>query len=397
MSELPHHSLNPPARILLGAGPSSVHPRVLKAMMSSIVGQHDPYFETLSAEVMELLRYTFQTKNKVTFPIAGTGSGGMQAAMDNFLEPGDVAVIGVNGAFGERMVDIANRTGARVVPVSAEWGRIIEPEQIESALKAEKKIKLLSMVHIETSTGILQPLREASELAKKYEALFLVDAVTSHGGQELDVDDWGIDICYSATQKCIGAPTGLSPLTISQKAYDSLSKRSQKVKNWYMDVQLNMNALSGGIVYHYTAPSAMIYAIYEALLMITEEGLEVRWKRHLRNGTALRAGLEAMGLTLFADKNHRASVLTTMRIPAGVDDERFRAKLLNESGIEIGRGLGNLRGQIWRIGLMGNSSTEENVLICLKEMEKHLAGEGYRVKPAAGVTAAISSLSKSNY
>ncbi len=394
MTDIPHQALNPPTRILLGAGPSSVSSRVLRAMMAPIVGQHDPYFENLVRDIMGLLRFTFRTKNPLTFPVAGTGSGGMQAAFDNFLEPGDVAVIGINGAFGERMLDIAERTGAKIIPVKAEWGKIIEPEQIESALKSQKKVKLLAIVHIETSTGILQPLAQASRLAKEYGALFLVDAVTSHGGQELAVDDWGIDICYSATQKCSGAPTGLSPFTANQKAYDTLAKRKQKVKNWYMDLQLNTNALDGGLIYHHTAPSSMLYAIHEALVMITEEGLEARVKRHLRNGKALQAGLEAMGLKLFADRRHRARVLTTVRIPDGVDDIRVRQRLLNEAGIEIGRGIGPLRGKIWRIGLLGNSSTEENVLICLKELEKQLAREGYKAEPGAGVTAGVQALSK---
>ncbi len=394
MSQVPHQSLNPPTRILLGAGPSSVGPRVLRAMTAPIVGQHDPYFENLVRDIQGLLRFTFRTKNPLTFPVAGTGSGGMQAAFDNFLGPGDVAVIGINGAFGERMLDIAGRTGAKIVPVKAEWGKIIEPEQIEEALKSQKKVKLLAIVHIETSTGILQPLAEVSKLAKDYGALFLVDAVTSHGGQELAVDDWGIDICYSATQKCIGAPTGLSPFTANKEAFNTLAKRKQKVKNWYMDLQLNTNALDGGLIYHHTAPSSMLYAIHEALTMIIEEGLEARVGRHMKNGKALQDGLEAMGLKLFADRKHRARVLTTVKIPEGIDDLRVRQRLLNGAGIEIGRGIGPLRGKIWRIGLLGNSSTEENVLICLKELERQLAKEGFKSEPGVGVSAAIKALNK---
>lgn len=318
----------------------------------------------------------------------------METSFCNFLEPGDVAVIGANGLFGERMVDNALRCGAEVIPVAAEWGRIIKPDAIEAVLKAQKKVKLLALVHAETSTGILQPLTESSQLAKQYEALFLVDTVTSLGGHEVAVDDWGIDVCYSGTQKCISCPPGLAPFTANQTALATLEARSRKVQSWYLDLSLLSAYWTTGRFYHHTAPICMIYALYEALALITEEGLETRWQRHLRNGLALQAGLQAMGLTLHAQDGHRLSVLTSVRIPSGVDDLRVRKGLLNEFGIEIGGGLGPLKGQIWRIGLMGHSSIEENVLLVLFALEKLLVMEGYSVEPGAGVMAATRVLSK---
>ncbi len=392
MAEVPHQSLNPPIRTLLGPGPSNIHPRVQLAMAAPLVGHLDPYFFTVTDDTVAMLRYLFRTQNRLTFPVSGTGSAGMEAAFDNFLESGDVAIIGVNGLFGERMVDNAQRCGAKVVQVTAEWGKIIEPEQIEAALKAEKKVKLLSLVHAETSTGVLQPLVEASKLCKQYGALFLVDTVTSLGGHEVAVDDWGIDICYSGTQKCISCPPGLAPFTANQRALDTIPARTQKVKSWYFDLQMLSNYWATGRIYHHTAPVSMIYAIHEALALIVEEGLEARIKRHTTNGRALHAGLTAMGMKLHAQEGHRLNSLTTVRIPQGVDDARVRQRLLNEFNIEIGGGLGPLRGQIWRIGLMGHSSSAENVLLLLSALEKLLGEEGYKFERGAGVTAAVKAL-----
>ena len=394
MSDIPYQDLNPPHRILLGAGPSNVHPRVQKAMLAPIVGHLDPYFVTIMEDTMQLLRTVFRTENGLTFPVSGTGSAGMEAGFCNFLEPGDVAVIGVNGFFGERMAENALRCGAEVLQIPTEWGRIVEPEAIEAALKAQKRVKLLALVHAETSTGVLQPLTEASRLAKQYEALFLVDAVTSLGGQEIAVDDWGIDICYSCSQKCIGCPPGLAPFTANQRALATLEARTHKVHNWYLDLSLLSNYWTTGRFYHHTAPICMIYALHEALVLIAKEGLEAHIQRHLRHGSALQAGLKAMGLTLHTQEGYRLNVLTSVRIPPGVDDLRVRQRLLNEFGIEISGGLGALKGQIWRIGLMGHSSTEENVLLLLSTLEKLLVAEGYSVEPEAGVTAAIQALKK---
>ncbi len=392
MFDTSYQHLNPPQRILLGPGPSNVHPRVQMAMLAPIVGHLDPYFITIMEDTMELLRKLFRTKNRLTFPISGTGSAGMEASLCNFLEPDDVAIIGVNGLFGERMVDIAKRCGAKVIKLAVEWGRIIEPEIIEAALKAEKKVKLLALVHAETSTGALQPLVEASQLAKQYEALFLVDTVTSLGGHEVAVEDWGIDICYSGTQKCISCPPGLAPFTANEKALALLQARTHMVQSWYLDLSLLSGYWSSSRFYHHTAPISMVYGLHEALALITEEGLEARVQRHLKHGSALQAGLEAMGLKMHAQEGYRLSTLTSVRIPEGVDDLRVRQRLLSEHSIEIGGGLGPLKGQIWRIGLMGYSSSAENVLLLLSALEKQLMGEGYLLQSGAGVTAAISKL-----
>ena len=395
MSDISYQALNPPDRVLLGPGPSNIHPRVQRAMLAPIVGHMDPYCFTIMDDTMNLLRFLFRTKNELTFPISGTGSAGMETGFCNFLEQGDVAVIGVNGFFAERMVENALRCGAEVIKVEAEWGRIIEPEAIENALKAQKKVKLLALVHAETSTGVLQPLTEASRLAKQYEALFLIDAVTSLGGHELAVDDWGIDIVYSCSQKCIGAPPGLSPFTASQAALAAMQARTCKIPSWYLDLSLLSTYWSGSSrVYHHTVPISFFYALHEALAMVTEEGLEARWQRHLRHGSALQAGLEAMGLVLHAQEGHRLSVLTTVLIPSGVDDLRVRQGLLSDFGIEIGGGLGPLKGQVWRIGLMGHSSSNENVLLLLSALEQLLLAQSYPVQAGVGVTAATEALKK---
>jgi len=383
-----YHIVNPPPRILLGPGPSNVHPRVLQAMGASIVGHLDPYFQSVMDETMTLLRTLFRTQNKLTFPISGTGSAGMEASFCNFLEEGDVAVIGVNGLFGERMVDNAARLGAEVVQVAAEWGKIVEPGAVEAVLKSKKKVKLVAVVHAETSTGALQPLDELSRLAKQYDSLFLVDTVTSLGGHEVAVDDWGIDICYSGTQKCISVPPGLAPFTANEKALAALKARSKKGPSWYLDLSLLSDYWATGRLYHHTAPINMVYALHEAVAIIAEEGLEARIKRHDRNGRALHAGLEAMGLVLHAQAGHRLNVLTSVRIPEGVNDARVRTALLNEFNMEIGGGLGQLKGKIWRIGLMGHSSTEANVLLVLHALEKIITREGFKVGAGAGVDAA---------
>jgi len=397
MSEVSPLKLNPPSRILMGPGPSNVPPRVQSAMTAPLLGYFDPYFFKVMDSTMSLLKTVFQTKNKLTFPISGTGMSGMEAGICNFLEPGDVAVIGVSGFFGDRIVEIASRCGAKVVKAAAEWGKPIEPSAIESALKSEKKVKLMAVVHAETSTGVLQPLGEISKLAKQYGALFLVDTVTSLGGHEVAVDEWGIDISYSASQKGLSCPPGLAPFTCTDAALAAVQSRKTKVSSWYLDLSLLSSYWSEGAtarVYHHTAPALMVYAFHEALAIIAEEGLPARFQRHLRNGTALQAGLEAMGLTLLAQKGYRLATLTSVRIPEGVNDAKIRQRLLNEFNIEIGGGLGTLKGQLWRIGLMGHSSTEQNVLLFLYALEKLLAEEGYRVEGGVGVGAAVKALRK---
>jgi alanine-glyoxylate transaminase/serine-glyoxylate transaminase/serine-pyruvate transaminase len=392
--ETAYSEINAPNRILMGPGPSNIHPRVQMAMLAPMVGHLDPYFVSIMEGTVKMLRSVFRTENELTFPISGTGSAGMEAGFINFLEPGDVAVIGVNGFFGQRMVENAVRSGARVVEVDAEWGDIVDPADIEAALKSEKNVKMVAVVQAETSTGALQPLEEISKLAKQHDALFLVDTVTSLGGAKVAVDDWGIDISYSGTQKCLGCPPRLSPFTANKKALDVLAKRSTKVPSWYLDLSLLSTYWGSDRFYHHTAPISMVYACYEALRMVMEEGLEERIKRHRVHGDALKAGLEAMGLKLHAREGHRLSMLTTVKIPEGVDDAKIRSGLLNGFNIEIGGGLGPLKGKVWRIGLMGHSSTAENVLLVLASLEKLLATEGYKAEPGAGIRAAVESMKK---
>ena len=396
MSDISYQNLNPPCRILLGPGPSNIHPRVQRAMLAPLVGHLDPYFGTVMDDTMSLLRFLFQTKNELTFPISGAGSAGREASLYNLLEPGDVAVIGVSGFFAEVVAENALRCGAEVIRVDAEWGRIIEPEAIEAALKAQKRVKLLAMVHGETSTGVLQPLTEASQLAKQYGALFLVDAVASLGGEEIAVDDWGIDICFSGSQKCISCPPGLAPITVSQDVLDIIKRRTHKVSSFYFDLLELSNywAYNRSKAYHHTAPVNLVYALHEALALIADEGLAPRIQRHRRHGLAFQAGLEAMGLTLHAQQGYRMNVLASVCIPPGVDDLRIRRRLLDEYCIDIWGGFGKLKGKIWRVGLMGSSSTEANVLLLLFALEKLLAEEGYSVEPGAGVTAATQVLRK---
>ncbi len=389
MSNTPYNEIDAPTRILMGPGPSNIHPRVQMAMMAPMVGHLDPYFISVMEDTVKLLRTVFRTENELTFPISGTGSAGMEAGFINFLEPGDVAVIGVNGFFSARMVENAVRCGARVVEVPADWGSIVDPADMEAALKAEKKVKMVAVVHAETSTGVLQPLEEISRLAKEYDALFLADTVTSLGGAELAIDDWGIDISYSGSQKCLGCPPGLAPFTVNKKAMNVVTNRSTKIPSWYLDLSLLSTYWTNDRFYHHTAPISMVYAFYEALRLVLEEGLEERIKRHNLHGNALKTGLEAMGLKLHAQEGHRLSMLTTVRIPSGVDDAAVRKGLLNGFNLEIGGGLGPLKGLVWRIGLMGYSSNPENILLVLASLEKMLTVEGCKVEPGAGVKAAV--------
>ncbi len=380
--------LAPSARILLGPGPSNVHPRVLKILSTPLVGHLDPEFIRLMDETKDLLRFVFQTKNAHTLPISGTGSAGMETCLVNLIEPGDEVVVGVNGVFGSRMVDIVERCGAKPVVMETHWGNVFTPDQVQEALTRCRRPKLLALVHAETSTGAWQPLEEISPLVHRAGALFVVDAVTSMGGCPLQVDAWGIDACYSGTQKCLSCPPGLAPVTFSPAAQEILRTRKSKVQSWYLDLTMIEQYWGEERVYHHTAPISMNYALREALRLVQEEGLEVRFRRHQRNHVALAAGLGALGLSLAAQEGHRLWTLNSVRIPAGVDDAAVRRKLLEDYNIEIGAGLGPLRGKVWRIGLMGESSTRSNVLLVLSALEEVLQKQGYRCAPGAGVTAA---------
>lgn len=382
-----YFDLNPPTRLLLGPGPSNVHPRVLRAMTTPLVSHLDPEFITIMDETKQLLQYVFQTDNYLTLPVSGTGSAGMEAALCNLIEPSDKVVVCVNGLFGERMCDIVTRCQGELIRVEAEWGRIIEPEQVESVLKASK-VKLVAIVHGETSTGILQPLTDISRLAHEHGALLLVDAVTSLGGCPVKVDEWELDAVYSGTQKCLSCPPGLAPITFGPRAAEAISARRAKVQSWYLDMTMIQRYWGEERFYHHTAPISMCYALREALRLIHEEELEARWQRHELNHRALMAGLQAMGLQPFAQAGHWLPSLNAVRVPEGVSDGKVRSRLLQEYGIEIGGGLGKLKGQIWRIGLMGYNSTKRTVMMCLSALEDVLRAEGYHVGPGAGLTAA---------
>jgi len=386
--------LNVPSRLLLGPGPSNVHPRVYRAMMAPVIGYLDPEFLQLLDDTQRPLRALFRTENDMTIAISGTGTAGMEAAIYNVVEPGDTAIVCVNGFFGTRMAEMARRCGAEAVLVEADWGRIIEPDQVEAALKTHPGAKAVAIVHGETSTGVLQPLEEISRIVHEYGALLVVDAVTSLSGCELRVDEWGIDVCFSGTQKCLSAPPGMSPVTFSPQAMEVVAARREPVRSFYLDVSLLHRYWGGGEarVYHHTPPMTMLYALREALRIALEEGLEARIARHRRHAEALWAGLETMGLRLHAQEGHRLPPLTTVRIPEGVDDLALRRGLLQEHNIEVGGGIGALQGQILRIGLMGFGSTEGNVFALLHALETHLFRQGFELERGAGVAAAARAL-----
>ncbi len=350
-----------------------VHRRVLQAMAEPLVGHLDPYFLELLDSVQDRLRWLFCTTNRLTMPISATGSAGMEACFANVISDGDEVVIGVNGVFGTRMCDVASRLGARVQRAEAPWGRIVEPDDLRAAISACSKPKLVALVHAETSTGAWQPLEESARLAREAGALFLVDAVTSLAGCPLEVDAWGIDLCYSGTQKCISCPPGLSPLTVSERALEIVRSREQPPRSWYLDLGLLGAYFDERRVYHHTAPVSMIYALSEALEIIEEEGLEARFARHRRNHEALAAGLSALGLKLAAQEGHRLWMLNSVTVPEGIDDAALRRALLNNHGIEIGAGLGPLAGKVVRIGLMGESSRPANVRRLLSALGDELA------------------------
>lgn len=385
-----YRELAPSERLLLGPGPSGVDPRVLRAMSTPLLGHLDPEFLEIMNDTSDLLRYVFQTENDLTLPMSGTGSAGMDTVLSNLLEPGDKAIVGVCGVFGERMVDIAGRSGAEVKVVQGEWGRIIAPEQVEAAFREMPDAKLLAVVHAETSTGVLQPLTELAAIAHRYGALFVVDCVTSLGGAPVLVDEWGVDAAYSGTQKCLSCPPGLSPVTLNEKARAVLHNRKTKVPSWYLDLTMIERYWGKERFYHHTAPISMVYALREALRIVAEEGLEARWARHELNARAFIAGCEAMGLKPFAEEGHRLPSLVTIRVPEGVEDAPVRQFLLREFNIEIGGGLGPVKGQIWRVGLMGFGSNRKNVSLALTALAAALNALGYKASASAALDAAAS-------
>lgn len=348
-------------RILMGPGPSDVHPRVLQAMATPLVGHLDPEFVTIMDEIKEMAQQTFQTRNNLTFVVSAPGSAGMETCMVNLLEPGDEAVICIHGVFGGRMADIAERCGAKVTKVESEWGQSIDPQQVKEALKGLKP-KLVAIVHAETSTGVLQPLEEISQIVHNAGALFVVDAVTSYCGTPLKVDEWEIDAVYSGTQKCLSAAPGLSPVSFSENAVKALDARKTKVQSWFLDLSLVKNYWQGAKrAYHHTAPVSAMFGLREAYRLVLEEGLENRFKRHIQNHLLLKQELEALGFEFVVKEGFRLPMLNAVKLPAGVDDAKVRSQLLNEYNIEVGGGLGQFAGKIWRVGLMGESSNPNYV------------------------------------
>ncbi|MGI8906454.1 MAG: pyridoxal-phosphate-dependent aminotransferase family protein [Candidatus Sumerlaeaceae bacterium] len=361
--------LNPTPRILMGPGPSDVHPRILRAMATPLLGHLDPEFIVIMDEVKAMLQQVFRTKNALTFPVSATGSAGMETCLVNLLEPGDEAVVCVSGVFGTRMCDIVERCGAKLVRVDAQWGTAIDPSQVKQAL-GRCKPKLLAIVHAETSTGVLQPVEEISKLVHDAGALFVLDAVTSVGGVDVRIDDWGVDAVYSGTQKCLGAPPGLSPVSFSERAVEVISNRKTKVQSWYLDMNMVKNYWGNNRAYHHTAPITSVYALREALRIVLEEGLENRFARHRRNHELLCAGLQEIGFEYVVAPEIRLPQLNAVRIPAGLEDLPGRQKLLREYNIEIGGGLGDFAGKVWRIGLMGSGATANNVNVLLAALKQ---------------------------
>jgi alanine-glyoxylate transaminase / serine-glyoxylate transaminase / serine-pyruvate transaminase len=380
--------LNPSQRILMGPGPSDVHPRVYRALAAPVVGHLDPEFLQVMEDNKRLLQMVFQTANRLTLPISGTGSAGMEACLVNIVEPGDPVLVCINGVFGMRMKDVAERCGAEVTVVEAVWGEAIAVEQIEAALE-KKAYKVVGIVHAETSTGVLQPLTDIAKIVRDSGALLLVDAVTSLGGIDLNVDGLGIDLCYSGTQKCLSCPPGLAPITFSERALDCLRQRTHKVQSWYLDLSMIEKYWGEERVYHHTAPISMNYALREALVLIAEEGLEQRWQRHWRNHQALVRGVEAMGLEMAVAPALRLPSLNAIKVPEGIDEALIRQQLLLEYSLEIGAGLGALKGKVWRVGLMGHASNMRNILLFLTALEISLGQQGLKIQRGMAAQAAM--------
>ncbi len=386
MSSLPA-AVNPPLRTLMGPGPSDVHPRVWAATAAPTVGHLDPYFLRVMDEMQTMLRQVFRTENPLTFAVSGTGSAGMEACVVNLVEPGDRMLVCQNGVFGGRMADVAGRAGAEVTVLERPFGEVFTADEIKAALDG-KPVKAVGIVHAETSTGAMQPLEEISKVVHEAGALLLVDCVTSLAGAPVEIDAWDVDAAYSGTQKCLSCPPGLAPVTFSPRAEEVIANRKSKVASWYLDTTMIRNYWGSERAYHHTAPINANYGLHEALRLVLEEGLEARWARHRANHVALREGLAALGIEYAVAEAHRLPMLNAVRIPAGVDDATVRKRLLTEFGIEIGAGLGPMKGVTWRIGLMGAASTRRNVLLFLAALEACLSEQGVGVTPGTGVAAA---------
>jgi alanine-glyoxylate transaminase / serine-glyoxylate transaminase / serine-pyruvate transaminase len=367
------YAFNPPQRMLMGPGPSDAHPRVLKAMASPLIGHLDPVFVQMMDEIKDMVQRTFFTKNNLTFVVSAPASAGMETCLVNLLEPDDECIVCINGVFGGRMADIAERCGATVHRVETEWGKVTEPNQLKKVLEACPKPKLVALVHAETSTGALQPMQEISDLVHNAGALLVVDAVTSYCGMPLLIDEWGIDAVYTGTQKCLSAPPGLSPVSFSEAAVKVLDNRKTKVQSWFLDLSMVKNYWAGAKrAYHHTAPVSSIFALHEALNIVLEEGLENRWNRHQEVHQYLRRKLENLGFKYLVEEPYRLPNLNSVYLPEGVDEAKLRTQLLNEYNIEVGGGLGAFAGKIWRIGIMGESCTKNHVNTLVGALEELL-------------------------
>ena len=379
----------PPRRLLLGPGPSLVHPRVLRALSTPLLGHLDPVFLTVMNDIQSSLRMIFETEHRFTIAISGTGSAGMEASIVNLVEPGDAVIVGINGIFGTRLASVVDRCGGKAIRVEAPWGECIQPDAIEHALVRSGPVKAVAIVHAETSTGAWQPLEDIGALCRRHDALFVVDAVTSLGGLAVGVDRLGIDVCYSGTQKCLSCPPGLSPFTMSEQALAAVKARRRPCQSWYLDMGLIAEYWTeGSRAYHHTAPISMLYGLREALRLIEEEGLSARYKRHQINSNALLAGLEVLGLVPLPPAGRRLPMLNCVMVPAHIPEADIRARLLSQYDIDIGGGLGPLKGKVWRIGLMGESSTEANVLTLLNALEALFLEGGWLSTPGVALQAA---------
>jgi alanine-glyoxylate transaminase/serine-glyoxylate transaminase/serine-pyruvate transaminase len=379
--------LNPPQRLLLGPGPSDVHPRVLSAMATPLLGHLDPAFLDIMQDTQQMLRDAFLTKNELTIPVSATGMAGMETCAVNLLEPNDPVVVCVAGYFGQRMVEVAGRTGAKPTVIEQPWGEVFDLDRVREALHRVRP-RVLTIVHAETSTGALQPLDQLGKVCHEFDTLLAVDAVTSLGCVPLRVDDWQLDAVFSCSQKGLSCPPGLSPVTFSPRAEEAIARRKSKVQSWYLDLSLVRHYWDSDRAYHHTAPITMIYALREGLRLLHEEGLDARWARHVRNHRALKAGLTALGLKYSAKEGNQLPQLNAVFVPTGVDDLAVRKRLLSEFGIEIGGGLGDFKGKVWRIGLMGHNSRPGPVFTLLAALEQCLRAAGAPVSPGAGVAAA---------
>jgi alanine-glyoxylate transaminase/serine-glyoxylate transaminase/serine-pyruvate transaminase len=388
-------SFNPPVRTLMGPGPSDVHPRILEALSRPTIGHLDPQFVAMMEEVKTLLQYAFQTDNALTMPVSAPGSAGMESCFANLVEPGDKVIVCQNGVFGGRMQENVERCGGSAVMVQDEWGKPVDPQKLEDALKANPDARIVAFVQAETSTGAESDTKTLVSLAHKHDCLTIVDAVTALGGTPVKVDVWGVDAIYSGTQKCLSCTPGISPVSFNDRAQEKIRNRAGKVQSWFLDLNLVMGYWGGGAkrAYHHTAPVNALYALHESLVMLRNEGLENAWKRHQKNHLALKAGLEALGLTFIVPEDARLPQLNAVSIPDGVDDALVRGRLLNEYNLEIGAGLGALAGKVWRIGLMGHSSRAENILLCVGALEAVLSEMGADINTGVALGAIQRSLS----